>query len=184
MRAVESMRIFTLLSCFRIKHIKFSTKSIEELCPMTLRWWCKDWGKTDTWLQKWLWWVLMQALATLKTCTLMCFFCQYVWFKKSTGELRHNTEEWCKVWRRIDLHSNNDIGSLANFVPTLKSLKIFILMGFRWSKSIIFELIKCRGDHLTGLHTEDWCKLGRKNEVWLHWWHEEFGEPHWSTQKS
>ena len=52
---------------------------------MTLTWWCKDWGKTDTWLQKWLFCVLMQALATPKACTLMCYFCQYVWVKKVQG---------------------------------------------------------------------------------------------------
>ena len=44
--------------------------------------------------------------------------------QKITGELRHNTEEWCKVWRTTDLHSHNDMRSLANFDSTLKNLKI------------------------------------------------------------
>ena len=71
--------------------------------------------------------------------------------QKSTGELCHNTEEWCKIWRRTELHLKNDMKNLTNFDPTLESLKICTLMGFFWSKYLIFQLKKYRGDHYIGL---------------------------------
>ena len=39
------------------------------------------------------WWILMQAVASLKICTLMCYFGRkYIMF-----------EEWSKIWRGTDL---------------------------------------------------------------------------------
>ena len=46
----------------------------------------------------------------------------------------------------------NDIRDLAGFDPTLESLKICTLMGFFWSKYIMFELKKYRG--VTRYYTE------------------------------
>ena len=87
--------------------------------------------------------------------TLWCAnFVHYVYImfeSKSTGQLCHNTEEWCKTWRRTDLKLKNDMKNLANFNSTLESLKICTLMGFFWSKSLIFQSKKCRGDHYIGL---------------------------------
>ena len=96
----------------------------------------------------------MRAVASLNICTLMCWFCQkYIMFepKKSAGELCHNNEEWCKIWKGTDLCLKNDIRILAKFDQTLESLKIWTLMGFFWSKSIVFDVKKYIGDHYTGL---------------------------------
>ena len=50
--------------------------------------------------------ILMRAVASLKTCTLMCYFCRnYIMFepKKCRGVMCHYTEEWCKIWGRTNL---------------------------------------------------------------------------------
>ena len=51
-------------------------------------------------------WILMWAVASLKICTLMCYFCRnYIMLepKKYRGVMYHNTEEWCKIWRGTEL---------------------------------------------------------------------------------
>ena len=73
----------------------------------------------------------------------------------------------------------HDVRKLAIFEATLK---ICTLMGFSWQKCITFELNKYRG--VIRHYTEDRCKLWRKNDLRLHIWHDEFGEFHWSTQRS
>ena len=52
-----------------------------------------------------IWWILMRAVASLKICTLMCYFCQKHMFepKKYRGVTCHNTEEWCKIRGGTDL---------------------------------------------------------------------------------
>ena len=47
-----------------------------------------------------IWWILMRAVASVKICTLMCYFCRkYIMFepKKCTVVMCHNTEECCKI---------------------------------------------------------------------------------------
>ena len=96
--------------------------------------------------------------------------------QQSTGELCHNTEEWCKIWRRTDLLLKNNMKNLANFDPTLESLKICTLMGFFWSRSLIFQLKKYRVDHYIGLsHRKLMQALKEKWSVvsimiWGIWW--------------
>ena len=51
----------------------------------------------------------------------------------------HNTEEWCKIWGGTDCALEND-RNLANFGPTLESLKICTLMGSFWPRYIMLEL--------------------------------------------
>ena len=90
-----------------------------------------------------IWWILMRAVASLKICTLMCYFCRkYIMFepKKYRGVMCHNTKEWCKVWGRTICALKNDKKNLTNFVPTLESLKICTLMSSFWSKYIMFVL--------------------------------------------
>ena len=76
----------------------------------------------------------------------------------------------------------NDIRNLTNFDPTLESLKVYTLMESFWPKYKMFELKKCRG--VMYHYTEDRCKHIRKNKLWFHKWHEEFGELHQRTQKN
>ena len=45
--------------------------------------------------------ILMQAITSLKLCTLMCDFCRkYIMFeqKKYKGVMYHSTEKRCKIW--------------------------------------------------------------------------------------
>ena len=96
--------------------------------------------------------------------------------QKRTGELCHNTEEWCKICRRTELHLKNDIKNLANFEPTLESLTICTLMGLFWSKSLIFQSKKYRRDHYIGLSyrrsmqalKEKWSVFSIM--IWRIWW--------------
>ena len=99
----------------------------------------------------------------------------YVWVKKVQGSC-HNTEEWCKIWRRTELHLKNDMKNLMNFDPTLKSLTICTLMGFFWSKYLIFQLKKYRRDHYIWLSyrrlmqalKEKWSVVSIM--IWGIWW--------------
>ena len=99
------------------------------------------------------------------------------------------TEELCLMTLKRDANFEekltcalkNDTRNMVNFDPTLESLKICTLMGSFWPNYVLFEIKKYRG--VICHYTEDRCKLWRKN-FWFHKWHEEFGELHWSTQKS
>ena len=47
----------------------------------------------------WIWWILMRAVASLKTCTLMSSFCpKYIklYMKKYRRVMFHDTEKWFK----------------------------------------------------------------------------------------
>ena len=58
----------------------------------------------------------------------------------------HENEEWCKIWRRIDLSFQNWHEEFDEFWPEhLKVSKLFILMCSFWAKYILFELKKYRG---------------------------------------
>ena len=53
-----------------------------------------------------IWWIIMEAVASLKMCTLMYYFSRkYIMFepKKYRGVMFHNTEEWCNIWGGTDL---------------------------------------------------------------------------------
>ena len=50
--------------------------------------------------------ILMQAVASLKICTLKCYFCwNYIMFepKRFRGIICHNTEELYKTWGETDM---------------------------------------------------------------------------------
>ena len=86
----------------------------------------------------------------------------------------HDNEEWCKIWRGIDLSFQNWHEEFDEFWPEhLKVSKIFILMGSFWAKYILFKLKKYRG--VIFLDIEEWCKIWRKTDMLFGKWHEEFG---------
>ena len=87
----------------------------------------------------------------------------------------HDNEEWCKIWRGIDLSFQNWHEEFDEFWPEhSKLLKICTLMGCLWPKYIMFELKKYRG--VIFHDTEEWCKIWRKIDLWFGKWHEEFGK--------
>ena len=67
--------------------------------------WCKIWRKTDLLFQKWqeygeIW---PEHSQVSKTCTFICSYCvKYLMFEiqKYRGVIFHDTEEWCKIWRK------------------------------------------------------------------------------------
>ena len=87
----------------------------------------------------------------------------------------HENEEWCKIWRGIDLSIQNWHEGFDEFwVEHLKYSKVCTLMGCFWPKYIMFELKKYRGVMFDG--TEDWCKIWRKADLCFLKWPEEFGK--------
>ena len=55
----------------------------------------------------------------------------------------HDNEEWCKIWRGIDLSFQNWYEEFDNFWPKhLKISKICTLMDCFWPRHIMFELKK------------------------------------------
>ena len=70
--------------------------------------WCKIWRKTDLLFQKWQEFgeIRPEHLKISKTCTFICSCCaKYLMFdlKKYMGVVFHDTEGWCKLWRKTDL---------------------------------------------------------------------------------
>ena len=85
----------------------------------------------------------------------------------------HGNEEWCKIWRGIDLSFQNWHEKFDKFWPEhLKVSKIFTLMGSFWAKYILFELKKYRG--LLFHETEEGYKIWRRIDLSFQTWHNEF----------
>ena len=77
---------------------------------------CKIWRKTDLSFQKWQefdkHWPEHSKVSI--TCTFLCPYCaKYLMFdlKKYRRVIFHDTEGWCKIWRKTDLW----FGNMANF---------------------------------------------------------------------
>ena len=89
------------------------------------------------------------------------------------GVMCHGNEEWCKIWRGLDLSVQNWHEECNKFWPEhSKTSKICFLMGCFWAKYIMFELIKYRGVMLDD--TRDWCRVWRKTDVCFQKLHDEF----------
>ena len=72
-----------------------------------------------------IWWILMQAVASLKICTLMCYCCwKYIMFEPQ----KKSYVSW--HWRMVQ-NLKNDITNLANFDA---ATKIFTLTGLLLTK--------------------------------------------------
>ena len=76
-RAFECVEIYWW-ACFVQSIQRFRWKNTEQLCLMTLKSDAKyedklTFGSKMTWG---IWWILMRAVASLKICTLMCYFSQ------------------------------------------------------------------------------------------------------------
>ena len=94
-----------------------------------------------------IWWVLTWALKIFKICTLICSFCaKYVTFnlKRYRGVIFHDTEEWCKIWRKTNLWFENWHEEYGKFSP--EHLKVS-KMGLWWDPFI--QIRKCMSLRLT-----------------------------------
>ena len=64
-------------------------------------------------------------------------------FKIYRGDLCHESEQSCKIWRGIDLSAQNWHEEFEKFWPEhAKISKTCTLMGWFWPKYIMFELKK------------------------------------------
>ena len=82
----------------------------------------------------------------------------HVWAKKkSTRELCHNTEEWCKICRGTDLRLKNDMKNLADFYQTFKKsqnldfnglllIKVYNFWGKKLQRISIYWIIILKVD--------------------------------------
>ena len=53
MRAVESLKICTLMGSFCLKNMKFSMKKYRRVTSRDTEEWCKAWRRANSWFQKW-----------------------------------------------------------------------------------------------------------------------------------
>ena len=85
------------------------------------------------------------------------------------GVLCHDNEKWYKISRGIDLSVQNWHEEFDKFGPEHSKIsKICNLMGFFWTKYIMFELKKYRGIMFDG--TEHWCNIWRKSDLCFEKW--------------
>ena len=85
----------------------------------------------------------------------------------------HENEEWCKIWRWIDLSFQNWHEEFNEFCPEhLKASKILNLMCSFWAKYILFELEKYRG--VIFHETEKGYKIWGGIDSSFQNWHKEF----------
>ena len=118
-------------------------------------------------LTNWQFWP--EHLKVSKMFTLMCsFWAKYILveLKKYIGVIFHDTEEWYKICRGINVSFQNWHEEFGRFWPEhLKVSKIFTLMGSFWTKYILFELKRYRG--FIFHDTEEWSKIWRKTDCGL-----------------
>ena len=69
------------------------------------------------------------------------------------GVMCYDNEEWCKIWRGLDLLVQNWHKEFDEFWPKHSEIsKVCTLMGYLWPKHVILEL-----------------KKAQKSYVWLRW---------------
>ena len=103
-RAPKSLKIVHWWVLFVQSIYCFSWKISEELCVMTL----KGVAKSKCGLVAWkmiqgIWLIFMRAVESPKICTLIGSVCSKhanILMKKYSKVMSHDTEEWCKVWRK------------------------------------------------------------------------------------
>ena len=93
-----------------------------------------------------IWWIIMEAVASLKMCTLMYYFSRkYIMFepKKYRGVMFHNTEEWCNIWGGTDLCFEKWHEEFGEFWHETRKSQNLHFNGLLLTK--VFELKNYRG---------------------------------------
>ena len=115
-----------------------------------------------------------EPLQVSKTCIFIWFYCaKYLMFdlKKYGGVIFHNTEGWCKIWRKTDLWFGKWHEEYRKFSP--EQLRVSKL-GCWWD-----PLIQSRKS-MSSKFTEKLCvmtiKNGIGNDLSFQNWHEKFDE--------
>ena len=113
-----------------------------------------------------IWSIFMQAVESLKICTLIRSFCpKYIKIYKKYRRVSLMTlKSDAKFEEKLTLGSRNDMRNWVNLImQAVASLKNFTLIGYFCRKYVMFELKKCRG-----------CVV--KNDLWFQKWHQSFGK--------
>ena len=123
---------------------------------------CKIWRGIDLSFQNWheefdKFWPEHSKVSKIFTL-IGSFWAKYILFqlKKYRGVIFHNTEEWCKIWRKTDLRFGKWLGEFGNFSPD--HLKVSKL-GF-W-RDPLTQSRKCLSLKLT----EELCVMTMKNDA-------------------
>ena len=128
---VKPHQICALIDSFCWKYIKFKLKKYRRVMSHDPKDWCKIWRKTDLLFQKWQefgeFWPEQSKVS--KMCTFIGSYCaKYLKFdlKKYRGVIFHDTESWCKIWRKLICCFKHD-KDLVNFdLSTWKFQKILL----------------------------------------------------------
>ena len=145
----EHSKICTLIGWFWPKYIMFELKKCRGIMFDFTQDWYKVWWKTGLCFQKLTWgtWeIFTRALESLQIGTLMASFClklKMYELKIYRGVMCHDNEELRKVWKGINFLVQNWHEEFDIFWPEHSNIsKTCTLMGFFWTKYMMFELKK------------------------------------------
>ena len=138
-----------LMGWFWAKYIMFQLKKYTGVVFLCTQDWCKVCRKTCLGFQKltWgIWQISTRALESLQIGTLMASFClqlKMYELKIYRGVMCHDNEELRKVWKGINFLVQNWHEEFDIFWPEHSNIsKTCTLMGFFWTKYMMFELKK------------------------------------------
>ena len=108
-RPLKSLKIGSFMGSFNPKLKKYEPKVYRGVMCHENKNWCKVWSGTDLLFQNWHeefdeFWHKHSKVPEI--CPLMgSFWTKYEMFalKRYRGVIFHDTEEWCKTWRKTDL---------------------------------------------------------------------------------
>ena len=135
---VKLHQICALIDSFCWKYTKFKLKKYRRVMSHDPEDWCQIWRKTVLLFQKWQefgeFWPEQSKVS--KMCTFIGSYCaKYLKFdlKKYRGVIFHDTESWCKIWRKTDLLFQTWLGFGEFWLEHLKVSKNLTLMGSFWT---------------------------------------------------
>ena len=157
---VKIHQICTLIDSLKYKIL---TKKYRGVVPHDPQDWCIIWRKTDLLFQKWqefgkIW---PKHSKVSKPCTFICSYCEkYLMFdlRKYRGVIFHDTEGWCKIWRKTDLWFEKWYEEYGKFSP--EPLKVSKL-------GLWFDPLIQSWKGMSVKSTEDLC---HDNEEWCRDW--------------
>ena len=106
---------------------------------------------------------------------LSSFFWKYIKFqvKKYRGVMSHDTDEWCKIWRKLICCFKTE-KNLVNFDRVLESLlckQLLLFLLYKvynvWAKKVEMSYRSWHWGVMQNL---------KKTDLWFGKWHEEFGK--------
>ena len=151
-RALESLKIGTLVGSFNPKKKKYKLKVHRGVISQDNEEWCKilreiDWPFLIPHEEFDKFWP--EHLKVSKMFILMCSFWEkYILFEleKYRGVIFYETKKGYKIWREIDLSFQNWLEKFDKFWPEHSQVsKGFTLMGSFGAKYILFQLKTYRG---------------------------------------